>query len=221
MQLDFPDWQPLDPVHGDETPVELFGERRSAVVLLAGPSVVSDGWAPTTCVHLARHRAAGGGRVLLLDLGLLRPTLHEEFKVENAEGVTDALLFGASIERVAKAVERGLLFAPAGTPIADPAGVVSNPSWSRLVEAGAMAGAEVFLYLPSGTPGRDELLRRVVDVVLLGREEDRSAFDLPDSGELRAGGFVGPPDSAFEDGDPSSGGSGAPPESDDSPGDSA
>lgn len=196
MDGDLPDWQAFHPEPGESAPVELSGLRGPAVVLLAGPSVASDGWAAGTAVHLARHRAERKGRLFLADLGLLDPSLHRMVGVDIGEGITDSFLFGASIQRIARPLEGGLLFASAGTPVADPGPVLSSPLWGRLIDGFDRAGAELFLYVAWNVPGRDALLERARNVLLLGRPEDADAFALPAGAGLRVGGFIGPTEDA-------------------------
>ena len=91
------------------------------VVLAATPFARAEGWAPRAVVAIARAWAQGDLRIFLMDLGLDAPTLHDAVGLPNLEGVSDAFLYGASVQRIAQpALNDTIFFAPAGTATTDP-----------------------------------------------------------------------------------------------------
>ncbi|TVR64444.1 MAG: tyrosine-protein kinase family protein [Gemmatimonadales bacterium] len=140
-----------DPLH------ELTDPRVQVVVLLADPATRESGWAPSAAAGLARGLGELGRRVLLLDADVADPTLHEVLGGPNGEGVTDAVLFGVSPERVSREQEGGFLFAPAGTVVADPPSVLRHPRWGAVLSQCRDSGLLVLLYLPAGAPGTEGL----------------------------------------------------------------
>lgn len=139
------------------------------VILLAGSAQEESGWAPRAALGVARGWARAGHRVVLADLGLDAPALHALLGEENGEGITDALLYGSSVQRIARRPQ-GEKFAliPAGTPVSDPAGVLAHPRWGSLATGFREAGVILALYLPVELPGADALARRVSLRILLG-----------------------------------------------------
>lgn len=150
---------PFDPDSGTlPEPLSLTGESGGGVVLLmAEPSVRESGWGPRAAVALARTWSDQGVSVLLMDGDPSEPGLHEILGRENGEGVTDAVLYGVSPDRMAAPVEDGFLFAPAGTVVAEPSSVLRHPRWSSVLTACRAAASTVVLYLPAGVPGVESL----------------------------------------------------------------
>ncbi|MBT8396202.1 MAG: hypothetical protein KJN92_04515, partial [Gemmatimonadetes bacterium] len=86
------------------------------VVIAASPFAQADGWAAEAVVAIAREWAKGNLRIFLMDLGLDSPSLHKALGLLNQEGVSDAFLYGASVQRIAQpALDDAIFFAPAGT----------------------------------------------------------------------------------------------------------
>ena len=172
MTPDQPTWHPYDP--GEPSDVA-FENDCSLLVLLATPAAREAEWAERTAVSLARVWAEHGKRVFLVDLGLSRPRLHAAFGDANGEGMSDVLLYGASLTRIARAVPEGFLYAPTGTPVLDGAQALASPRWSLLADGFQRAGAQLVVFLPADEPGRDGMLshaRRIV--VLAGSDGDGS-----------------------------------------------
>lgn len=155
----------------------------AVVALVASEGPRGSGWSARVAASLAREWAGDGLRVFLADGDFERPVLHGEFGVENGEGVSDAVLYGASPGRVGRAVpEGGFLFAPAGTVVADPGSVYSHPRWSALLEAFRESGSVLLLYLPDGQdPGVEGLVERADRVI---RFTDRAPDRDPGRGHL-------------------------------------
>jgi cell division septation protein DedD len=171
-------WQPLrldDPYLPD-----LPQEGAATVALVCSPGVRAGGWGGQAAVAMARGWALTGQPTYLCDLALEEPELHTVLGVQNDEGVTDVLLYGASPRRVAHRIDEGLFLAPAGTVPPDPAAVRSSPRWDALVDGFAGADALLLLYVHADAPGIAAVLARADAVVALcARGEE------PDLGEAR------------------------------------
>ncbi|MBI4410610.1 MAG: hypothetical protein HY561_12930, partial [Gemmatimonadetes bacterium] len=153
-----------------------------AVLLLASPAArVERQWAGRVAVSLAAAWADRGRRVVLADLCLESPELHELVGEANLEGIADIFLFGASLRHVAKPVVGSLFFTPAGPPVPDPAEVLAHPRWERLVAGFGEAQATMLLYVAAGSAGLETLAARVGRAVVLSTpgEELAATSSLP------------------------------------------
>lgn len=149
------------------------------VVLASTPLARSAGWANRAVVALAREWAKGDLRIFLMDLGLDSPSLHEELGVQNMEGVSDAFLYGASVQRIAHpALDDTIFFAAAGTATTDPEQILAHPRWSDLAGGFSEADATLLLFLPTGLPGADKILARATDVLFLAGEGESAETHL-------------------------------------------
>lgn len=164
-----PEPQRFDPARSDVPPLPVTADGDPGVVLLVAPSPVrQDDWAERAAAALAGVWADQGRSILLADFALARPGLHRVLEVANGEGVTDALLFGSSVQRVARPVEGGrFLFMPAGTATARPQAVTASPRFAAIVEACKSVRATPVVFLPSDLPGGEALLGWATDVLLL------------------------------------------------------
>lgn len=169
-----PEWQPLDGV----TPPGPSPDGSGRVVaLVASERATEDGWAPTIALALAHRWSAQGQRVMLVDAGLSRPSVHEAAGLLNREGLADAVHFGASIERVAHPVEGAAYFVvTAGTPVADPASVVRADRWGRISGGMNDAGVTLLLYLPHGEDATTAFLGSASTIVVMA-DPDEAAPD--------------------------------------------
>jgi Mrp family chromosome partitioning ATPase len=59
-------------------------------------------------VEIARGWGAEGSRVVLCDAGFEEPTLHDAAGLDNLEGISDALLFGTSFQRLGQPLSDGI-----------------------------------------------------------------------------------------------------------------
>lgn len=106
-----------------------------------------------------------------MDLGLESPSLHEILELPNEEGVSDAFLYGASVQRIARSTLDGeIFFAPAGTATADPEEVLRHPRWHDLAGGFSETDATLLLFLPTEIPGADSILKLGTDVVFLAAQ---------------------------------------------------
>jgi SPOR domain len=162
---ELPEWNafaggtvPALPEHGDRP--------GRIVAVVASEASMTDGWAPRAVVLLAEAWSVAGQKVVLADLCLDRPTLHEELGVENGEGVTDAVFFGASVRHVARPVsERSFFFVPSGTVTVDARAVVSSGRWERLGAGFIEAGVTLATFVSAGEAARDQVVAAATDVI--------------------------------------------------------
>jgi len=102
-------------------------------------------------LDFARRWRQEGREVHLCDACLDAPILHHAADVENAEGVTDAILYGSSVSRISVPVEKGVLLTTAGTVVGDTARVLEHPRWASIAAAVTDAGGLLVVTVPSGT----------------------------------------------------------------------
>jgi hypothetical protein len=160
---DLPD--PVVHTHGDAASIPIAAG--SAVLLLVGS--VDRIWAAQTAIDLCTEWAADGRRVVLADMHLQNPVLHDLLDVENSEGVVDIFLYGASIARSARPVEgRGFYFITAGTYEVDVESIYRHPRWAKLTAGFRDANASLVLLAPIGTVEFDAIAPWLGQVVLLG-----------------------------------------------------
>ncbi len=171
MSADLPIWQPFDAGEGavPEAIVTLAagGGDPQIIALLMMPGI--DGrWGAEAAVGIARAWGETGHSVLLCDLNLSEPRLHDVLGHENGQGVSDILLYGVSVQHATFASQMGsFLVATAGTPVADPEVVLAHPRWEAVTRGLRDSGVSVLLHLPSDLPGASSLLARADHVVVL------------------------------------------------------
>lgn len=171
------------------------------VVLAATPFARAEGWAARAVVTVAGAWAREGLRIFLMDLGLDAPSLHEALDLPNLEGVSDAFLYGASVQRIAQpALDDAFFFAPSGTATTEPEQILAHPRWDDLAGGFSEADATLLLFLPAGIPGGDKILARATDILFLcGEGESADSFLGPASVKILAS--CGPAGSPPLDGD--------------------
>lgn len=176
---DLPEWSAFD---ADAAPVlPEHAERPGRLVaVVATARAQEDGWAIDATVDIVKAWSKSGQRVVLADAVLASPTLHECLHTENGEGVTDAVLFGSSVRRVAKSTDEGAFFIiTAGTATADPGAVLASERWKRLSRGFVEADVTLVTYIGAEAEGKAAILKMATDVILLaGPTEDAwSALD--------------------------------------------
>src|SRR5688500_7066668 len=106
-----------DPADDKETPPGT-DPAGAGVLLLVGDAEAS--WPAATALERTSAWSRGGRRIVLADLHLENPFLHEAIGDENLEGLVDVFLYGVSITRSARPVPgRGFHLLPAGTYTSD------------------------------------------------------------------------------------------------------
>jgi hypothetical protein len=164
----------------DLSPSILPGGGAGRIVVLAStPFARSEGWAGRAVVALAREWAKEDLRIFLMDLGLDSPALHRDLGLQNLEGVSDAFLYGASVQRIAQpALNDTIFFASAGTATTDPEEILSHPRWNDLAGGFSEADATLLLFLPTELPGAEKVLARATDILLLAGEGELAETHL-------------------------------------------
>ncbi len=167
------------------------GEGR-IVVLGATPFARSSGWASRAAVSIAGAWAKEGRRIFLMDLGLEAPSLHEVLALPNQEGVSDAFLYGASVQRIAQpALDDAIYFASAGTATVDPEEVLNHSRWLDLAVGFSETNATLLLFLPSEVPGAESILSLATEVLFLAAQGE-SADAFLGSASAKVVGTLGP-----------------------------
>ena len=178
MDRDNPEPQIFDPAQSPTPFLPDVPPGGGLVVLIVAVAAATGDWAERTALALAAGWAEKKRRILLADLALARPGLHQVLGTENGEGMSDAFLFGSSVLRVVRPVrEGGFLFVPAGTATASPEAVATSPRWASVVDACDRISATAVVFLPADLPGGEHLLAQASDVFLLtdtGAESSRA-----------------------------------------------
>lgn len=163
-----------DPADDQGTPA---GTDPTGTVVLLLVGEADRRWAASSAIELSAAWASVGRRVVLADLHLENPVLHEVTGDENLEGVVDVFLYGASISRSAHPVRgRGFYLIPAGTYTDDPGEVHRHPRWAKIVAGFRDAGATLVLFAPAEGADLQALAPWIGEVLVLGRLRDRSAL---------------------------------------------
>jgi hypothetical protein len=153
---------------GSSSLLERVGRDWRGVLLLAGDQARSEGWASAAAVALARAWAGGERKIVLIDLSLESPELHQVLKLPNLEGVVDVFLFGSSLGRVAQRVpSEDFQFIAAGQFAPEPAELREDARWRKLIAAGTDPQSVLLLYVPATVAGVAGLASMVEHVVLL------------------------------------------------------
>ena len=173
-------WQPLRWSEGglEAVPGLDFGSvpgRGRRIILRATVGAREGGWAARAAAAIAGVACAQGARVVLADLFLEQPHLHEVFDADNLEGVSDVVAYGASLGRVARAATGGAFrVVTAGTPTADAGALLDHPRWRRQVESLLDEGVTLVTYqpaesvVPAGGPPSIVLARKGEPMRVLG-----------------------------------------------------
>ena len=174
---ELPEWRPLDQI----APSSTEGQGGRVVGIVASESAVEAGWAERAALELAKAWTEAGRKVMLVDGSLQRPSLHTASGVPNGEGLSDATLFGASVERVAQPVEGEAYFViPAGTAVADTNAVVRSRRWDQLARSSVEAGVTLGVFLRDGESGTAAFLGSASEIVVLGAEGDDPPVSIRD-----------------------------------------
>jgi len=143
------------------------GDSPSACVVILVDSEIDPDWGAQASLAVARSWAASGHRVILADGCLDGPVLHEAVGVENGEGVSDMVLYGASAQRFAGRIEDRLMLAPAGTPVVEVADVLKHVRWDMMISGCREVGATLVCHVSTGTPGVEAMTKRAEGVLVL------------------------------------------------------
>lgn len=132
---------------GPEAPDDTPRAPEVGVVLVRVPQPASE-QAGATILALARGWRDDGRRVFLCDACFEAPFLHSAAELGNGEGLSDALLFGTSFQRIAHKLDRDLHLAGAGTVVPDPSAARAHPRWTTILNGFAQAEALLVVAVP-------------------------------------------------------------------------
>lgn len=191
MTSDLPAWTEFDP--GDPLLLASSGPSAGRVVaLVAAPEAARVGWAADIALGLAR---GWRHRTVTADAGLTEPTLHLAAGLPLEEGLSDVLLWGGSLRRVARRMDEGGFVITAGTAVADGAAALADPRWASLCSGFREAGVTFAVLVPSSEAGLGSVLGEADDIVVVaGPDEDVSSLLTSNADRVRAiVGFAVPP----------------------------
>ncbi|MBI4319068.1 MAG: CpsD/CapB family tyrosine-protein kinase [Chloroflexi bacterium] len=142
-------------------------DRTLATVL--GTSTAPDEGKSTVMANLAVTFAQTGNRVVLVDCDLRRPRLHEIFGIENAAGLTTAIIDEAQTGLpVQDTFVPNLRLLPSGPPAPNPSELLGSRRMDKLIEALKAEADYVLFDCPPILAVTDAaVLARKVDGVLL------------------------------------------------------
>ncbi|HYW06240.1 MAG TPA: hypothetical protein VE913_04735, partial [Longimicrobium sp.] len=148
-----------------------------AFLVVAGASAHASGWGQHAAIELATRAAERGRPVILIDLDLRDPTLHELVGEYNDEGISDVTLFGVSLHRAARTLDgHPFRFVPAGPFIPNPSEVLRNPRWTLILAEAAGMDALVIAYIPADASGLQEIAKKLRHAVVLARPDERGTL---------------------------------------------
>ncbi|MCG6957407.1 MAG: SPOR domain-containing protein, partial [Gemmatimonadetes bacterium] len=149
------------------------GDGGAVTAIVATAGAVEAGWASGGAVALAHAWATAGRRVVLTDADMLVPTLHAELGLPNQEGLSDVLLWGASVRRVARPVEDGGFYLmSAGTVVADGTEPFEASRWAHLCDGFREAGVVLAVFAPESSVSIGPVLAQASEVVLLAEPSE-------------------------------------------------
>jgi len=129
-----------DPRRGAEvfrmlrTTLRFARQKRPQLLLIVSPGPAEG--KTTVAVNLALALAQQGGRTLLLDGDLRRPSLHEVFAMQPAPGLSDVLVGEASLAQALNSMpEAGLTLLPAGTVVPNPAEFLGGEGFAQFLKS--------------------------------------------------------------------------------------
>jgi succinoglycan biosynthesis transport protein ExoP len=124
----------------------------------------------TSSINLAASLASAGGRVVLIDADLRRPSVHKHFGLtSNSPGLVEVITGMAKIENVAiKEVVKRVTLIPSGSIPPNPAELLGSLEMASLIDELAQAFDYVIIDSPPILPVTDSvILSRYVDGVVL------------------------------------------------------
>lgn len=162
-----PTWTEIDPgaplTFADGVP------SGRVVALVAGPGAVEAGWSADAVLQIAD---GWGRRVVVADAGLESPSLAEVAGVASEEGLSDLLLWGASVKRVTRRRDTGGLVVTSGTPVADAAAAFAEARWRTLCDGFRQAGVTFAVLVPSTDPSVSSVVEIADDVVIMAAPDE-------------------------------------------------
>lgn len=164
------------------------GRRVRSLLLISGEAARYSGWSARAAIALA-DALADRHPVILADLHFEQPELDGLIGVRDAEGVADAILFGASLDHVVlSSKDHRFELVPAGGPVPDPEAIYRHDAWARIREEAERRAATLVLYAPWRARGIEGLVPWIDMAVMLGGNTDTrlAAGYLPHDLPVRA-----------------------------------
>jgi hypothetical protein len=147
---------------------ELGPSRGRVVAIVATEAAVAAGWAGQVAVELAGAWTGSGARTVLADAGIHHPQLHRTVGAPNAEGLVDALRWGASVKRVVQRPDgQSFFLITAGTAVADGGELLAGPQWPALCAGFVEAGVTLAVFVPGHDPALAGVLEQAGEVIVL------------------------------------------------------
>ena len=176
MSSDTQAWQPIDPsTPGLPEPLEVALSGADPALGCLAVVVAADidpRWGADVSLLLVQEWAAEGRNIFLADASFERPVLHAAAGVANGEGVSDLMLYGASLRRVSQSVGKRVVLASTGTPAADVEELLSHPNWETVIRGFSETKATLVVHLPAEAPGVPGFLERAGALVVLAPDEE-------------------------------------------------
>ncbi|WP_245422659.1 polysaccharide biosynthesis tyrosine autokinase [Rhizobium sp. AG855] len=120
------------------TSLQFSGAEGAPATLLVTSSEPGEGKS-TTVIKLAEDFASLGGRVLIIDADMRKPSIHRRFNEDNVIGLSNLLTNTVRRGDLARLVRRGkssnVFFISAGTVPQNPADLLSSPRMSLIVSS--------------------------------------------------------------------------------------
>lgn len=168
---------------GDELPPPLRSPGGGGLVLLLAGG--APGWAAGVALDIAEAWAQNGRRVVIADLMLEDPLLHERLGVPNLDGMVDVFFYGASLSKTARPVPgRDFYFVPAGTYTADRESVYTHPRWPRIAAGFAEADASLLVLASGDAATLVDTLEGSAELILLGDSAEPPEAGAPPRARL-------------------------------------
>lgn len=122
----------------------------------------------TTLANLAVTFAQAGSRIILVDCDLRRPSQHAIFHLDNAQGLTTAMLREGDELPIQETAVPNLRLLPAGPPPPNPSELLGSQRMEKIIEALKAQAEVIFFDSPPIIAVTDAaVLSRKVDGVLL------------------------------------------------------
>jgi hypothetical protein len=176
----WPDATPLELSDGGASPaldeiVQGPSAALTAVALVVGQRARASGWAARAALTIARHWR-GPRRIVLMDLDLERPALHEAAGLTIDEGVVDMLDFGLSLGSVRREVAAGGFdVVTTGLYAADAGALLRHDDWSRVLLEAAAQWSTLLVWVPASAEGMDAVVERAGAVLVLADAAEAEA----------------------------------------------
>ena len=179
--------RPSDEVVGNEAFRVLRTNLEIALLDLEVPTIIvtsphSGEGKTATCAQLARSFAEAGRRVVVVDLDMRHPDLHNWFGADNSRGASDVLNERCRLEEAVRYVEvqslsgktiHGLNLLSAGTSVPNPTELLGDERTARMINALSHQADLVLIDTPPVLPVADTLvIARLAAGALLVVDDD-------------------------------------------------